>query len=279
MDLGVLTQGGQEVAQAAFRRVDAVMKAEALSIVGIARLVQVAQGLGASPAVGDLPAVQEEEGDGVEGAPASARGPAQALGQDRTQPGEVDQAQDQVKVGQELPGRRVEQILVAEVAIVRAEGRLGQGGTSGGVGQRKGSRACNPARLQGWTKAASCARVCGALHSAAIAPSSSAQNALHVGLGCLKIAQGMASQKQTHRLRVGRMTQPSQCLVVQLTHPLFGQSQAHADVREDGRWLSVQPIASDDDRAQAAWQPSHHGLHRTHSSWTSHSPKDAATAR
>ncbi len=57
------------------------------------------------------------------------------------------------------------------------------------------------------------------------------------------------------------MTQPGQCLDVQLTHPLFGQSQAHADLREDRGWLSVQPITSDDDRAQPAWQTSHHSPH------------------
>jgi len=53
-------------------------KAKDLGVVGIAG---VAQGLGAIPALGELPAQQQEDGDGVEWAPSPGRGPAQALGQ------------------------------------------------------------------------------------------------------------------------------------------------------------------------------------------------------
>jgi hypothetical protein len=60
--VGVATEGGEEVAQPTFGGVDAVGEAKAAGIVGIARIVQVAQGLGPGPAVADLPAVEEKEG-------------------------------------------------------------------------------------------------------------------------------------------------------------------------------------------------------------------------
>jgi hypothetical protein len=117
---GVLAQGGEPVAQAAFSGEEAVLKAESPGIVGVARFVEVIEGLRAVPPVGDLPAKEEEDGDRVEGGPTAGRGPPQALSQDRAQGGEVDQAQEQVerlglwpnhRVGEMFPGGWVLEIM------------------------------------------------------------------------------------------------------------------------------------------------------------------------
>ena len=124
---GVLAQGGEPVAQAAFGREGVVLKAKSQGIVGVARFAEVSEGLSAVPLVGDLPAVEEEDGDGVEGGPAAGRGPTQPLSQDRAQGAAVDQAQEQVEVREVFPGGRVFQVLPAEVDAVGAVGVLGRG--------------------------------------------------------------------------------------------------------------------------------------------------------
>jgi hypothetical protein len=90
--VGVLSQGGQEIAQTTFAGIDAISEPETFPIVDIAFLGQVAQGLGPVPFVDDLSAMKEKERYRVEGHLASGRGPAQALSQNRTQAGEIDQA-------------------------------------------------------------------------------------------------------------------------------------------------------------------------------------------
>jgi hypothetical protein len=87
---GVLADGGEAVAQAAFGGEDPLLKAKEQGEVSVARMVKVTQRLGASPAVGDLPTEEEEDGEGIEGLPPPGRGPAQQLCQDGPQGGEID---------------------------------------------------------------------------------------------------------------------------------------------------------------------------------------------
>jgi len=56
-----------------------------------------AQGFGAAPIVRDLPAVHQEERDGIEGHPTTARGPAQQLREHRADAIQVDQPQRDVE--------------------------------------------------------------------------------------------------------------------------------------------------------------------------------------
>ena len=95
----MIAQGGEEVTQATFCGVDIIYKAETFRIVGLELFGQVVQSFGPAPSVSDLPAQEQEDGYRVKGNLASRRGPTQALSQDRTQPGEIDQSQDEVKIG------------------------------------------------------------------------------------------------------------------------------------------------------------------------------------
>lgn len=63
---------------------DTWLKAEASGIVGVTRVGQVAQGLGACPAMRDLPAEQQEARDRVKGHVSARRSPAEPTGQHGT---------------------------------------------------------------------------------------------------------------------------------------------------------------------------------------------------
>ena len=88
--------------------------------------------------IGDLPAEDEEDRDGIEGYPAAGRGPAQELGQDGAQGTKVHQAQGEVKVGEVFPGRTVLQVLPAQVDVVGTIGFLGRKGYVGQSGPDQG---------------------------------------------------------------------------------------------------------------------------------------------
>jgi len=75
-----------------------------LDIVGVARVTEIAQGLGAVPFVGDLPTDEQEDGDGIERLLTPGGGPAQELGQHRAQGAEIHQAQQQVEGREMFPG-------------------------------------------------------------------------------------------------------------------------------------------------------------------------------
>ena len=104
---------GQKVADGSLGRNIAVEVAKAPCIVPVARLLQVAQGLGTRPAIDDLPTEKEKGRDGVKGYPSLCTGPPQQMGEQRTQAAKVDQAQQQVKVRQMLPARQVVQVVAS----------------------------------------------------------------------------------------------------------------------------------------------------------------------
>ena len=124
---GVLADGGEPVAEAAFGGEDAVLEAEALDVVGVARVTEIAQGLGAGPFVGDPPTDEQEDGDGIERLLTPGGGPAQELGQHRAQGVEVHQTQEQIEGGEMFPGSRVLQALPAQVDVMGAIVVLGGG--------------------------------------------------------------------------------------------------------------------------------------------------------
>jgi len=124
--LGVAAEGRQPVAEAAFGGETAVLEAEKAGVVGVAGIAKVSQQLSAGPAVDDLPADQEEDGKGVEGEVSPGRGPSETLGQQVAQRAEVDQAEQEVEIGEMLPVGGLLQLLPAGIDIVgtiRAFGR------------------------------------------------------------------------------------------------------------------------------------------------------------
>jgi hypothetical protein len=117
---GVIAKRGEEVAQSPFRGVNSRFEAEAFPVVVVVWVSQVLQSLGPVPGVGDLPTVQQEQGHRIKGFLTAGASPTQTLGQDRTQPGKVDEAQDQIPVGQMLPSMPVVEIVAAKIDIVGA---------------------------------------------------------------------------------------------------------------------------------------------------------------
>ncbi len=87
---GVLADGGEPMAHTAFGGVDTILEAEAEGEIGVARMSKVTQRFSPVPAVGDLPAEEQEDGDGIERVPTAGGGPAQPLSQDGTQRTEID---------------------------------------------------------------------------------------------------------------------------------------------------------------------------------------------
>lgn len=87
--------------------------------------------MGARPTVGDLPAQEKEDGDGIEGLPPLSGGPAQQLSQDGPQGAEVDQTEDDLEVGEIFASLGVVQRMLfipvgpASVGVVRAVSVLG----------------------------------------------------------------------------------------------------------------------------------------------------------
>jgi hypothetical protein len=122
---GILTKDSEPVTETTFGGEDTVLEAEVVGILGVLGFAKVAQGPSARPVVGDLPASYQEDRDGIEGYPTSGGSPAQELGQDGAQGGEVHQAQDQIEGGEVLPDSGILEVLPAQIDIVRAIGLLG----------------------------------------------------------------------------------------------------------------------------------------------------------
>jgi len=118
--LRMLAEGSEEVAQTPFGREYPLLEAQPLGIVRVTRITQVSQRLGTAPTLGDLPANEQEHGDGIEGNLAASRRPAQELGQYGAQGAEVDHTQQDIEIREVLPGGGVFQVLPAEVNIVGA---------------------------------------------------------------------------------------------------------------------------------------------------------------
>jgi hypothetical protein len=134
----VAAQGRQPVAEATLGGEDAVLEAKETGIVGVAGMVELLQELRASPAVDDAPADQEEDGDGIEGDLPLSRGPTEALGQHVAQGAEVDQAEQEIEVGEMLPGGRVFEIPPTLIDVVGAVRQLGRGSNTIGDRPHKG---------------------------------------------------------------------------------------------------------------------------------------------
>jgi hypothetical protein len=116
--LRVAPQGRQPVAKAALGGEGAILEAKKACIVGVAWMVEVIQQLSSTPAVDDAPADQEEDGNGIEGDVSFGRGPAEALSQYIAQRAEVDQAEQEIKVGEMLPVGRVFEILPTPIDVM-----------------------------------------------------------------------------------------------------------------------------------------------------------------
>ena len=122
---GMLPQRREEMAHAAFGRKDPRRETKAFGIVSIAFLRQVLEGLGPRPTIGQLPAIQQEEGDRIKRFISAGGDPAKALRQHRTQAGVVDEPQSQIEIAQVFPGGRIVQVGAAAIDIVGAIGLLG----------------------------------------------------------------------------------------------------------------------------------------------------------
>jgi hypothetical protein len=119
-------EGGQPVAESSFAGEVVILEAKVLGIVGIAWLLQLLQQLGSIPTVDDLPAEQEEDGNRVEGSPSPGGGPAETLGQNVTEGTEVDQAEQEVEIGEMLPICPLFEVLETLIDIVRTICLLGR---------------------------------------------------------------------------------------------------------------------------------------------------------
>ena len=95
--LRVKPKSRQPMAQSAFSGKVAIFEAKEARVVGIARIAKLFEELGAIPAVGDSPAEQKKDGDGVEGRLSPGGGPAEGLGQNVAQGTEVDQAKQEIE--------------------------------------------------------------------------------------------------------------------------------------------------------------------------------------
>jgi len=122
----LVADGGEPMAHAAFGGVDTILETEAEGEIGVARMSKVAQRFSAVPTVGDLPAEEQEDGDGIKGVPTAGGGPAQPLSQDGTQRIEIDQTEDDFKVRKVFQNLRVLRIVPSEVGVVGAVSVLGQ---------------------------------------------------------------------------------------------------------------------------------------------------------
>jgi hypothetical protein len=123
--LRMKAKGRQPVAETTFGGKDPVLETETLGVGGEKRFSQVLEKLGATPAVDDPPTDQKEDGDRIKGHVPPGGGPAEALGQHVAQRAKVDQAEQEVKVGEVFPVCRVVEILPAAIDVVRAVGLLG----------------------------------------------------------------------------------------------------------------------------------------------------------
>jgi len=88
----VLPECREEVTTAPFGEVDAFHEPQSGADIRVAGQCQVAQCRGARPLLRELPAVQQEHGDRIEGDPPLGRGPAQQLRQHRAQGCEVHES-------------------------------------------------------------------------------------------------------------------------------------------------------------------------------------------
>jgi hypothetical protein len=125
--LSVASQGCQPVTEAALSGKVTVLEAKPTSIVGVAWMVEVSQELGSRPAVDDAPADQEEDGNGIKGNLSPGRGPTKALRQHVAQGAEIDQAEQEIEVGEMHPSCRIVQILPAPIDVMGPVGPLGRG--------------------------------------------------------------------------------------------------------------------------------------------------------
>jgi hypothetical protein len=101
--LRVAPQGHQPVAKAALGGEDAILEAKKAGLVGVAWVVEIFQEFRSTPAVDDAPADQEEDGNRIEGDVSFGRGPPEALSQHVAERAEVDQAEQEIKVGEMFP--------------------------------------------------------------------------------------------------------------------------------------------------------------------------------
>ena len=101
--------------------------------------MQIVERVSPAPAMGNLPAMEQEHRHRVKGTMPPGRSPAQEMGQERTQAAEVDQAQDQVKVRKMFPCTGIEDVWLWLVGIM---------GTVGSLGRRRDIRCGRPTEWQ-----------------------------------------------------------------------------------------------------------------------------------
>ena len=198
----MLPQRSQEIADPAFGGKDAVCKSEALRIIGIAVLGEMAERFGTIPMVRDLPTEKQEERQRVERFIAACGDPAEPLRQHRAQAVKINQAQNEIEITHVRPGHWMIQVGRAAIDVVRAIRLLGTRGVSGGVDQRKGNRSRSAFQLQAVTKVASWVRCSAAVSSAFIAPSAGRPPALLQRIEGGIVGRGVPRQEPTECLRM-----------------------------------------------------------------------------
>jgi len=124
----VLTEGGEKVAQTAFGGILTRTKTKKMGQISVAGLRQFAQHFRPIPPLAQLPAQQEEEGNGVEGHLSPRGPPPQLLRQDGTEAAEIHQMQQKLKLRQGCPGLRFLQGFVAGIGVPGTIVLLGRGG-------------------------------------------------------------------------------------------------------------------------------------------------------
>jgi hypothetical protein len=116
--LRMASQSRQPVAEATLGGEDAVFEAKEIGIIGVAWVVDLFKEVRPAPAVDDSPADEEEDGNGIEGDVSFGRGPAETLSQHVAERAEVDQAEQEIEVGEMLPVGRVFEVLPAPIDVM-----------------------------------------------------------------------------------------------------------------------------------------------------------------
>ncbi|MDO8673754.1 MAG: hypothetical protein Q7O66_20270 [Dehalococcoidia bacterium] len=137
-----------EMAETAFGGVVSFAEAKALAVVGVERIGEIAQRLGAIPGVENSPREEEKHGDGMERDLSFGGRGIDLVSQRPFQGAEIDETKGEVEGGEDQPEGLVgKKVLVAKIDVLGKVVSLGRRGSAGGNGQSKGKKS-----QEGWER-------------------------------------------------------------------------------------------------------------------------------